>query len=111
MSAKFLSQLGILSKQLHPTLFVKGQLQELVDNAAAAAASQQEVELTAQGQDSAKQWGRTHQLQNMLLEVCAFMVDAVVSEREAPERHNANALLQIGDMGGKQEMTRGTHCE
>ena len=68
---KYLSQLGIVFKQLHPTLFVKGILKELVDHAAhcglvvlSGPAGQQQVELTPQGQSIAKQWRQNHETQN-----------------------------------------------
>jgi hypothetical protein len=71
VTQKFLSQLGIVFKQLHPNLFVKGILKELVDHAShcgllvlSGPAGQQQVELTVAGQAIAKTWRQNHEAQN-----------------------------------------------
>lgn len=68
VTQKFLSQLGIVFKQLHPNLFVKGILKELVDHAShcglltlSGPAGQQQVELTVAGKAIAQTWRLNHE--------------------------------------------------
>lgn len=110
VSHKFLSQLGIIFKKLHPTLFVKGILKELVDHAAMAGllvlsgpAGQQQVELTPAGQKIASSWRQTHEAQNLQqiasMKETLQMYAASHQQRDAYQSHTAPTASSNQPMG------------
>ena len=97
----FLSQLGIVFKQLHPNLFVKGELKLLVEQAAQAGlltlsgpAGQQQVELTQSGVHIANAWKHMQQEQQ---------------QQQQPQHSNsAWPSSNSGGGGGAKQLARPT---